>query len=204
MKGEYYMSEEIQTNEQNKNICSKCNKEVAPEDVKMYVGEDGKTPECICDECAEKIKEEYYLATQNVNVFKGLLFGIVASVITGAIWYWIAVFTHTLYDIVILGIGFIIALACSIGAGNKKGWKVQTISILLTLITIFYAEGLFAYHTVIPESILHDGIIVFIINIIILPLFALKSLGFIGFLLTIVAIYVAFAVAKKDELKLAK
>ena len=188
--------------EENKNICSQCKKEVVESEKKMYEGDDGKTPVCICDECADKLRQEYYLATQDVNIFKGLLFGIVASVIAGLIWYWIAVLTHTMYDIIVIGVGFVIALAVSIGAGNKKGWKVQLMSVLLTLLTIIYAEGLFALHTVSPESILNGGIIGFIANIIMLPIFALTSLGFLGLIFSLIGLYVAFIVTKKEELKL--
>ncbi|MBQ4114764.1 hypothetical protein IJD34_05115 [bacterium] len=199
------MTEEVKTTDNlNKNICSKCSKEVPEAEKKMYEGDDGKTPICICDECANKIKEEYEMATKDVNIFKCLLFGITASFITGLIWYWIAVATHTMYDIVVIGLGFIIAIACSMGAGNKKGWKVQLIAILLTLLTIIYAEGIFAHNAVSPEPVFSGGILKSIAELIVLPLFAITSLGFIGSLFSMIALYVAFAVTKKEELKLIK
>ena len=109
-----------------------------------------------------------------------------------------------MYDIVVIGLGFIIAIACSMGAGNKKGWKVQLIAILLTLLTIIYAEGIFAHNAVSPEPVFSGGILKSIAELIVLPLFAITSLGFIGSLFSMIALYVAFAVTKKEELKLIK
>ena len=198
------MTNEIQADNLNKNICSKCGKEVLDSEKKMYEGDNEKTPVCICDECAGKIKQEYYMATQEVKVFNGLLFGAVASIIAGLIWYWIAVLTHTMYDIIVIGVGLVIAFAVSLGAGNKRGWKVQLISVLLTLLTIIYAEGLFAYNAVSSESIFSGGIMGIIATMIMLPLFALKSLGFWGLIFSLIGLYAAFLVAKKEELKLIK
>ena len=144
------------------------------------------------------------MATQDVKVFKGLLFGTVASIIVGLIWYWIAVLTHTMYDIIVIGVGFVIAFVVSLGAGNKRGWKVQLISVLLTLLTIIYAEGLFAYNSVSSESIFSGGIIGMVATMIMLPLYAFKSLGFLGLIFSLFGLYAAFLVAKKEELKLIK
>ena len=189
---------------QNKNICIQCNKEIPEADVKMYEGDDKKTPICLCDECAANIRQEFYLATQNVNIFKALFFGVGASIILGLLWYWVAVWTNTLYSIVVVALGFIIALACSFGAGNKKGPKVQIISVLLTLMTIICAEGLFVFR-VAEINPFGEGIIVGIIaSIVLLPLSAFTSLGVSGTIFSLIGLYVAFTVTKKDELKMIK
>lgn len=203
----------INMNEKNetKHVCARCNKEVSGTEFNLYEGDNKKIPVCYCNECANALKNEYEEETRNVNILGALLFGLTAGVLAGFIWYWVAVLTKTYFDIIVIGIAFLIGIAVIIGAGGKKGLKLQILSAIITLITVIIAEGFMAYYFIASNKgmglinyLLAEDTIGLIINILMIPLFGTMALGFTGFFCLLISLYVAFVVPTKNQLKLFK
>jgi len=47
----------------------------------------------ICQDCREKVNQEFLEETKNPNIIRAILLGVVGAIIGGLIWYFIAVFT---------------------------------------------------------------------------------------------------------------
>ena len=193
--------------EQNTNICSKCGAVLKDDEKQPWQGADGN-PVYYCANCVTSINQEYHNQTLNPNVFLGLLFGVGASIVAGFIWYFITNLTHTMYDIIVIAVGFCIAYATSKGAGNKKGWKIQLISVLLTLITFIIADGMYAISQIAShygfstlEYITKAGMILGpIVHLLIFPKYVIASASFTSVIFWLIGMYIAFVYAAPEKL----
>ena len=76
------------------------------------------------------------------NLTRALLFGLVAAVIGGAIWFGIVWVTNRELAIVAILVGFLVGQAIVIGSGRRYGRRLQALSVVLTLGAMVLAEYL--------------------------------------------------------------
>jgi hypothetical protein len=74
------------------------------------------------------------------NMFNALLYGAIAGIVGGAIWFAIILVTDYQVGILAIGIGWLVGQAVVIGSGRKRGMKLQLLSVLLTLAAMVGAE----------------------------------------------------------------
>ena len=76
------------------------------------------------------------------NLTRALLFGSIAAVIGGTIWFGIVWITNRELAIVAILIGFLVGQAIVIGSGRRYGRRLQALSVVLTLGAMVLAEYL--------------------------------------------------------------
>lgn len=90
----------------------------------------------VCPECAEQIKAEWNAGSAAVRVVLALVFGLVAAIGGGLLWYGVARLTG--YEIGLVGIvvGLMVGLAVRRGSAYRGGWSYQAIAMVLTYCAI--------------------------------------------------------------------
>ncbi|MBQ9246762.1 hypothetical protein IJ182_10900 [bacterium] len=208
------VSNNLESEDSNTYICSKCNKEVSAENKKVYKSDDGIRGEYICNDCAKKIEQEYYLATQNVSLVKATISGIIASIIIGVLFYWSIIIASKYFntkEVILVGSvlsGLLISIMCSFGANKKKGWKIQILSGIFTIITILYTIGLYVLNmessASLFKTLFFSDAKTFIYYIKVLPFYPLKLLEY-GIIINLLGgFFTAVCTAKREKLELKK
>jgi hypothetical protein len=84
--------------------------------------------------------------TKNPNYLRAIAGGVIAGIIGGLLWYFIAVLTNREFGYVAIALGFLVGMGVIVGSGGKRGHMLQMIALLLTLFVIFVAEyGIFRH-----------------------------------------------------------
>lgn len=186
--------------------CENCGKILEETEARYFEGEEKGSKVCLCNECVTKFNYEFEEATKNVNWLRGTFYGIGAGLICGVIWYWLTALTNTVFSIAALGVGFAVAIAVSMGSGNKKGLLVQMTSAFLTLVTLYLSTGLIAAHQMaqgqgLLEFYMAGGAVDTVAKLVATLLGPFYVLDFIGWLICFVGIYIAFITPQKESLK---
>ena len=202
------MSEEITNVEENANEpivlggrseevvqCAGCGKELKVEERHAFEGEDGQDV-YYCDECMHQINQELDQMTKNLNIPKAILFSLVTAVVCGILYGLSIALTKTDFAIIAIGVGYLVALAACKGAGDKRGMKLQIMSVLFTLGAIFIANDVFLYFAS-PDFHSLSGIISLLIAG---PIVAITAAGPIGLAIWAFALYAAYTVPKAPKL----
>jgi hypothetical protein len=129
--------------------CSNCGAEIpSGEEVKL-IGRGGYTTTFIvCRNCESKWQDELDEETRDPNIAGAVLFGLGASIISIFVWSLLTLLTNYQLGIIAVGVGWIIARAVVLGAGNKRGKILQVMSIGLTLITMAISQDLVRHYYV--------------------------------------------------------
>ena len=119
--------------------CADCGKEITVEERHSFDGEDGKDI-YFCDECMAKINQMLEEETKNPNMLGATALGVIAGVLGGIIWFIITSATKTSFGILAIALGWLIGKAVSLGAGNKKGIKLQILAATIMIIFLLLSE----------------------------------------------------------------
>jgi hypothetical protein len=123
----------------DKNIkCAGCNSIVSTANAYCYAGRTGNDV-YYCESCKKLIDQSLESQTKHPNILGAIIVGLLAGIVSGAIWCGIAYFTGYTVGYVAIGVGFLIAQGVMLGAGRKRGFALQLISAVLTLFTIISA-----------------------------------------------------------------
>ena len=105
----------------------------------------------ICPSCRQRLREQKAAAirkeSQDVNCPCGFLFGLVAAVATAIAWSQMAVFTSGEFALGPLLMGGMVGFGVMHGAGQKRGYTLQQIAFLLTLVGIILGFFLVFWRT---------------------------------------------------------
>lgn len=100
----------------------------------------------ICSNCASDLESALRAETENPNLLVALLLGLLAALGSSLIWYGLVAVTGYQLGIIAIGVGWLVAQAVVIGAGRKRGLKVQAISIVAVVIAMALGEYLLVRH----------------------------------------------------------
>jgi hypothetical protein len=126
-------------------VCEQCKKEGKADTFFSYQKKD-KTEMYLCSECRDKMNAAFKEETKNPNYLRAIAGGVIAGIIGGLLWYFIAVLTNREFGYVAIALGFLVGMGVIVGSGGKRGHMLQMIALLLTLFVIFVAEyGIFRH-----------------------------------------------------------
>lgn len=117
--------------------CARCQEVIPPGEELVVPGRvRGGGQLALCPKCVAEIEKQFAAETQDIQVGRGILFGLGAAIVCGVSWYWIE--TLTGWPLALLGFiaGWLIAEAVRFGAGRKRGRVLQWIALGLTALTI--------------------------------------------------------------------
>lgn len=141
-----------------KAYCNICSKEIIEDKYHVIPPEKGdKEVKYLHLECADLVDEALDEETKGVNypaaIGYGVLFGLGASVL----WYLSVVISGYMLGIVAVAVGWLVAKGVSIGAGYKRGRKIQIISLSIVAVSLFFAEYLILNHFF-QQALAEEGI----------------------------------------------
>lgn len=144
MSEEITNQEKIELGSRSKEIvqCGQCGKDLTVEERNAFEGENGNDI-YFCDDCINQIRERFDKITKNLNMPKAFLFSFVTAIVCGLLYGLSIYLTNTDFGIITIGVAYLIALTACKGAGDKRGIKLQVLSIILTLVAIFVAQDLY-------------------------------------------------------------
>ena len=204
MTGNSFTNAETQTEEQpivlgsrSEEIvqCSKCGKELKVEERHAFEGEDGEDV-YFCDECLAAVNNELDKMTKNLNIPLALAFSLATAVVCAVLYGGFMALTNIDLAIISIGVGYLVALAACKGAGDKRGLKLQIMSVIFTLGAILLANDIF-YLASIPE---YQNLIGAISILIVGPIGYIQNAGPIGLIIAAVGLYPAYTIPKAAKL----
>ena len=77
-----------------------------------------------------------------LNIFGGLVAGLIAAVMCAVIWDKVTYYTHFQFGYAAIGVGYAVGTAVVLGAGQKRGRSLQFLGALLALFGILLGETL--------------------------------------------------------------
>jgi len=105
----------------------------------------------ICPSCRQRLREQEAMVirkeTQDVNCPCGFLLGMVAAVVTAIAWSQMAVLTRGDFALGGILMGGMVGYGVMHGAGKKRGYSLQQIAFLLTLVGVILGFFLIFWRT---------------------------------------------------------
>ena len=185
--------------------CSECKKEGTTDQFITLQGDNDQNI-YLCPECKEKTNKALEEETKNPNILLAIIFGAIAAVIGGVVWYFITIGTGREIGYVSLGLGYLVGLGVYFGAGKKRGQLLQIISALLTVIAIIVIEKfIFAYFvndyiqnnlSEFPEWTPGDSLSISFFD----PEFWIEFASPMGLFIYAIGIYLAYTVCKPKKI----
>jgi hypothetical protein len=183
--------------------CANCSRPIQEGQAITIPGK-GKTTTSLCVDCASALENAFDEETEDPNLLGAFLLALGAALISAIIWFGFVVVTEYQLGIVAVAVGWIVAQAAMLGAGRKRGFSVQLISVMATGLAVLLSEYLIDRHflvqyltsegyTDIPLLLPLDVTMEMIVEIIKSDPTTLLFWG--------IAIFEAFAIPKKRQLK---
>ncbi len=131
--------------------CSQCKLEIPEGEETVIHTKNKKIPTVtLCRSCKSKIDETFKAETTDVNLPMAAVAGGMGAILAALIWYGFVVVTNRQIGLISVIIGWLIAKAVIIGAGNKRGAKLQVMSAVATFLSLALSEYLIFRHFLKP------------------------------------------------------
>jgi hypothetical protein len=107
----------------------------------------------VCADCRTKVLNE--LEADKATVIKmplALAGGVIAAVLSGAAWATMIVVTHMAIGYAALGVGFLTGWGVVLGAGNKRGRKLQWLAVGCSLLGLIMGKYFAVAHEIINHT----------------------------------------------------
>jgi uncharacterized membrane protein YbjE (DUF340 family) len=139
--------------------CTGCTKEIPVADA--YCFRDKKKQDVYyCANCKQKVDAAYVVETENPNIPRAVIMGLLAGIIAGAVWFAVEAIFKIQLGYIALGAGYLVGNAVVWGSGKKRGTKLQIISAAITLVSIVgasYFSTIYAVNKYIAEELSKQG-----------------------------------------------
>jgi len=119
--------------------CSMCQKQGTTNEFITLQGAKGQST-YLCPDCREKTKQAFEAETKDPNIFLAILAGAVGAAIGGVVWYFVAIGTGREIGYISIGMGYLVGYGVHLGAGKKRGQRLQIIAALLMAVAIIVTE----------------------------------------------------------------
>lgn len=127
--------------------CANCGVAIPEGHEIVLRGKDKKAPNVtICPNCASAIERAFQAETEEPNLIGALLIGLGAALISSLIWYAVVVVTNYQLGIIAIAVGWLVAQAVMLGAGRKRGPRLQGLSVVITVMAMAFSEYLIVRH----------------------------------------------------------
>ena len=129
--------------------------------------------------------------TKNLNIPLALTFSLATAVVCAVLYGGFMALTNMDLALISIGVGYLVALAACKSADNKRGLKLQIMSVIFTLGAILLANDIF-YFASMPGS--HISILMLD------PIAYIQNAGPIGLIIAAVGLYTAYTIPKAAKL----
>lgn len=125
--------------------CSKCNASI-PEGSEVILAGEGKNAAnvVVCSSCEYELDRAIQTETEDINFIGAAVFGLVAAFVSSLVWYGAVILSHRLWGLIAIAIGWLVAHAVMLGAGRKRGPRLQGLSVVITILAMAFSEYLIA------------------------------------------------------------
>jgi hypothetical protein len=127
--------------------CTECKQMIPVPDAHCFKGKKGEDL-YYCSACKLKLDAAFAVETESPNLKGAICLGLIAGITAGAIWSAIQIFTGYQVGYVALGAGYLIGYAVVWGSGKKRGTSLQSISAVITLLSVAGASYFSLLHSV--------------------------------------------------------
>jgi len=133
---------------EEKPVCASCSMPIESGDENLIIKASKKKERdtFLCAQCLAKVETALEEETRNPNVLLAFVGGLGCAVVAGLIWYFFVTLTGWQVGIIAILMGWLVGQGVVRGAGNKRGTALRWISVLLTLVAIFFSEYLIFNH----------------------------------------------------------
>lgn len=103
----------------------------------------------VCGACKETILEELENEKAGVTSMPvAIVLGIVAAIVSGAIWAAVAIGTNHEIGYLAIGVGWLAGMGVFLGGGKKRGMQLQIVSVVCAVLGLFLAKYFMFAHAV--------------------------------------------------------
>jgi len=133
---------------EEKPVCTECSKpiDLGDEHLKIKESKKGEKDSFLCSDCLAKAQTTLEEETLKPNIPKAFLVGLGAAAVAGLIWYLFVTLTGWEIGIIAILMGWLVGQGVVWGSGHKRGTPLQWMSVLLTIVAIFFSEYLIFNH----------------------------------------------------------
>ncbi len=119
--------------------CSKCDKTISEAEAHPYQKKKGEV-EYFCPDCKRLTEQKFQQETENPNYVGAVVIGALAAIAGGALWYLVEVVYDVRIGYVAIAVGFMVGWGVILGAGKRRGEKLQLISAVISLVAVVGAS----------------------------------------------------------------
>lgn len=166
----------------------------------------------VCASCRDAVIAQWTRGGSAGRFAKALGLGLLAMIACSVVWYAVLKLTDSQWGILAVVVGFVVGTAVSKGSNGRGGWRYQALAIFLTYTAVvssyvpFIIEGIQERSaqvsdeaTARPDSLLS---VVFLLGLLYATPFLAGLENAIGILIIAFALYEAWKLNKKAELKI--
>ncbi len=166
----------------------------------LKTSKSGKIETVLCPQCSEQFQDRPEQETLNPNYPIAFIAGIAGAAVAGIIWYYFVILTEIQFGLVAVLMGWLVGKSVVWGAGNKRGERLQYLSVSLTIIAIIFSEYLVLNHYFIEEFGSEYGNLTFDDFITAYGYYFSDASGFFNFIFYAIALWQAYKTPGKREL----
>lgn len=133
---------------EEKPVCAECSTPIGLGDEHFIIKATKKKEKdtFLCAQCLAKLETALEEETRSPNILRAFGLGLAGAVVAGFIWYFFVTLTGWQIGIIAILMGWLVGQGVVWGAGHKRGTPLRWISVLLTLVAIFFSEYLIFNH----------------------------------------------------------
>lgn len=137
--------------------CANCGVAIPEGHEIVLRGKDKKAPSItLCPNCVSATERAFQAETEEANLMGALLMGLGAALISSLIWYAVVVVTDYELGIIAIAVGWLVAQAVMLGAGRKRGRRLQGLSLVITVVAMAFSEYLIVRHFIV-QALAKEG-----------------------------------------------
>lgn len=140
-------------------VCANCQKTIPAAEVFSFRGKKGEDV-YFCSACKQQIDSAFRQETENPNLSGATVLGLIAGIVSGAVWFFVEILTGYRIGYIALGAGYLVGLAVVWGAGKKRGSVLQLISVVITLLSVVgasYFSAIYYVNKYVSEEVAKQG-----------------------------------------------
>lgn len=137
--------------------CQNCSVEIRQgEEITLRGQAKGAGTITLCHNCNFAMERALKAEVEDTNQVGALILGLGAAVGASLLWYAFVVLTKSQLGLIAIAVGWLVAQAVILGAGHKRGPRLQILSVGLTLVAMALSEYLIVRHFAV-EALATEG-----------------------------------------------